>query len=753
MIYILASTNPLDHIIGVLIFLVSNIYHIAAWAFEVFLVLSTGQILDSEKYSLIIQNFYIVLGVVLLFFLSFSLLKGIVDPDDNKQGGSVIKTSIINLVTSVIMLALLPTIFGFLYDFQTSFITKYNVIGRFFGYGNLGTPTSTKDTDYICQMDNESIKQGAFQITNGVFTAFFNVNSEKCSTKVNSLESLKNCKNDVTPKDDILFITWSSSRPSFYETVGRVDRNGFFSSYIDFSTNVREGDISFNFILSLIAGLLLIYVGISYSLDMALRMVKLVFYQIIAPIPIFARVVPDGPLKGSFEKWLKIVLACYLEVYIRILSFYFVVYLCVAMLDSSYIGNIFLCFNPVVGLLTRAFLLMGMVMFMKQAPKLIGDATGLDTGNMKLGIREKLKDGGFFAAGAAVGSSITAGVRNFTNARKNGESKWKAFGSAIGGGAAGIYHGGKAGWSAGSWSDMKSAAGKGAQAVISARDKRAAYKASHPGKYGVIKGKIDDTKDTIQRWAGLNNIQELQEYNQMISNVTGKVDKVKDTAKKMITDSAAKGKKYTFGVTGSNNGASFVDAKGNKISMSAMKYDLQNVKNMNDLIQRATNSGKAVKVVNDNGIVRMARAGESGSLYTADQLNRIYGTFENDYAKALSDRLLQSKTNYDSMINGLDPNGDPYDIAEKALLEQGRAAAEDARFEVKRVLSSGLVGEANANAASGTIALNASTIEGDLHITDDSAFAKLGDVGKYIQSQNNIEIAKIQQKDREKEGK
>ena len=36
---------------------------------------------------------------------------------------------------------------------------------------------------------------------------------------------------------------------------------------------------------------------------------------------------------------------------------------------------------------------------------------------------------------------------------------------------------------------------------------------------------------------------------------------------------------------------------------------------------------------------------------------------------------------------------------------------------------------------------------------DDSAFAKLGDVGKYIQSQNNIEIAKIQQKDREKEGK
>lgn len=615
MIYILASTNPLDHIIGVLIFLVSNIYHIAAWAFEVFLVLSTGQILDSEKYSLIIQNFYIVLGVVLLFFLSFSLLKGIVDPDDNKQGGSVIKTSIINLVTSVIMLALLPTIFGFLYDFQTSFITKYNVIGRFFGYGNLGTPTSTKDTDYICQMDNESIKQGAFQITNGVFTAFFNVNSEKCSTKVNSLESLKNCQNDVTPKDDILFITWSSSRPSFYETVGRVDRNGFFSSYIDFSTNVREGDISFNFILSLIAGLLLIYVGISYSLDMALRMVKLVFYQIIAPIPIFARVVPDGPLKGSFEKWLKIVLACYLEVYIRILSFYFVVYLCVAMLDSSYIGNIFLCFNPVVGLLTRAFLLMGMVMFMKQAPKLIGDATGLDTGNMKLGIREKLKDGGFFTAGAAVGSSITSGVRNYINARKNGESKWKAFGSAIGGGAAGIYHGGKAGWKAASWSDMKSSTVKGAQAAADARDKRAAYKAVHPGKYGVLKGHINDFKKSTIRYFNDESIEGLTRESQNMEKISSRYGAFNDTIERMLESEQAKGEGSAFLGNGFNLHYKDFDTEAKKLAEVTALFNAGRA--TSDQLEAAKKAYSDARDVVRDEIMDIALKGRDGKEYKA----------------------------------------------------------------------------------------------------------------------------------------
>ena len=440
----LLAINPLETVVGIVVWITAMIYHVAAWIFEIFLILASGKVIDSDKYQLLIQNFYIVLGIVVLFFISFSLLRSMVNPDDKKSGTTVVKTSIINLVTSVAILALLPTIFGFLYDFQTSFITRYNVIGRFFGYGNLSEPVDTNDyATWLCEMNNKEIRQGAFQMVNGVYTAFFNVNTEKCSNSpIDSNEKLEECQKSVTDIDTFIFVPYHTSK-TFYDAISYVERDGIFSHYIDFTDNVIKGEISFNFLLSIIAGLALIYVGVSYCFDMALRMVKLVFYQIIAPIPIFARVVPDGPLKGSFEKWLKVVVTCYLEVFVRIFVFYFIVYLCKAMLSSEYLSNILLCFGPFMWLLARALLVMGFVMFMRQAPKLISEVTGIDSGNMKLGIMDKLRDGGFFAAGSAIGSFAANRIAGgsvgsaLVSAWKGGKDGWKnpSF-KSIGAGAA-----------------------------------------------------------------------------------------------------------------------------------------------------------------------------------------------------------------------------------------------------------------------------------------------------------------------------
>ena len=47
-------------------------------------------------------------------------------------------------------------------------------------------------------------------------------------------------------------------------------------------------------------------------------------------------------------------------------------------------------------------------MFMRQAPKLLSDLFGFGDGDMKLGIKDKLKESGVFAAGNAVGSLVTS---------------------------------------------------------------------------------------------------------------------------------------------------------------------------------------------------------------------------------------------------------------------------------------------------------------------------------------------------------
>ncbi|MBR6517036.1 MAG: hypothetical protein IKT40_09405 [Bacilli bacterium] len=485
------------------IWIVSGIYKFAAFAFQIFLLLADGSLLNEIDYETIVKNFYLVIGVIMLFILAFSMLKGMVNPDDSKQGTSTVKKVIVNLITSTIIMAILPTIFSFAFDFQKAFLYDYNPIGNFFGYGSVDSGTSNNS-----EIDN-SIKTGAYQITNGVFTAFFYPGDGNYSIK-----SDKKFDYDGETKEYTLG-----------DVQGFVDETGKFGLYTNFSKKADEGYIEFNFLLSLIASIILIYVAVSFCFDMAIRLVKLVLYQIIAPIPIFFRVMPDGKLSGTFNNWVKITLTCYMEVYIRIFVFYFCIYLCKAILAAGFFNSLS-GYGFLVSTLAKAFVLMGIITFMRQAPKIISEVTGLDSGNMKLGIKEKLAAGGAFTAGAVVGGGITTGVQNLVNGGKNAinkyqqnikagkgklESVWGASKTAIGGigsTAAGFISGGvrsgKNGLNAKSFSDMKGAASSGASAAVNARDKRATYKANHEDNLvGVVKGHAKDAIRTAGEWAGI----------------------------------------------------------------------------------------------------------------------------------------------------------------------------------------------------------------------------------------------------------
>lgn len=402
--------------ISVGIWLVTGLYKVANFAFEIFIILATGNLIEAEDYELMVENFYIVIGVVMLFVLAFALLKGMVNPDDQKKGTETVKKVIINLISSGIILVLLPTIFAFAFDFQDSIIS-YNSIGKFFGYGSQDSTSGAVG----------QVKEGAYAIVNGVFTAFLNINAEECNNYISSnnimvesaKEKLIECQKAQTSEDD----------ETLYDVITYVDKNGTYSKYVGFAENIDDSEMDFDFLLAVVAGALLIYVGVSFCFDMAVRLVKLVFYQLIAPIPLFMRVVPNSKFSDVFSKWTKVTLTCYLEVYIRILVFYFCIYLCQAMLDSKFLSETAYGYGWFIGLLTKAFVLMGIITFMRQAPKLFQEVTGLDSGNMKLGIKDKLKDGGFFAATNAIGGLVAgrgnplAAVRGLKYGWKNADSR------------------------------------------------------------------------------------------------------------------------------------------------------------------------------------------------------------------------------------------------------------------------------------------------------------------------------------------
>lgn len=522
---------------GIGIRLAAGIYKVASWAFELFLILANGQIIDGSAYEQMISNVYVIIGIVLLFVMAFSFLKSMVDTEDKKTTQNT-KKIIINIVTSGILMALLPTIFTFAYDVQNSILT-YNTIGRFFGYGTVTiNPDDPQDT--LTKLDQ--VKLQANSITDGIFTAFLNVNPEYCE----DTESLINCQQSIIAKDDVADVL---SNQSFQDTSNFVKQTGEFEYYDAFAQNAADGELSFNFLLSVIAGAILIYVAVSFCFDMAVRLVKLVFYQLIAPIPIFTRIIPEGKLSGIFKQWLKVTSTCYLEVYIRIAVFYFCVYICNSFLNANMFSK-FEEYNWQLSLFGKAFVLMGIIMFMKQAPKLFSEITGIDSGKMKLGIKDKLKDGGAFAAGAVVGGGVTALTRNATNAwmsthEKDANNKWKRkegvsksqvarkmLTSGFAGGVSGAARSGKAGISAKNFNDMKKAAGAGAKGATDARNRREAYRVQHTGENIMMARAVDKWAD-VKAWAGGGFEAEeaqLKAYNEFLSAS----DKAKSDTEKVM---------------------------------------------------------------------------------------------------------------------------------------------------------------------------------------------------------------------------
>lgn len=556
------------------IWLNAGLYYVAAYVFKIFLLLANGELVKAEDYKLLLQNCYIIIGIVMLFLITFNFLKGIVDPDDQKYGTAAIKKMIINFVTSILILILLPTIFEFAFAFQTSVIVRQNTIGKLFGFGS-----SSNSYD--------SIEIGAYQIVNGVWLAFFNVAPDMvsgCDT-IDEFSKLYECQRKV--KDD-------KYEYNLYSLSQMVEKTGSFKVYGRMAEALTDDKIEYSFFMCLVGGVLLIYVGISYCLDMGARLVKLVFYQLIAPIPVLMRVLPDGKLSGTFGQWTKITLTCYLEVYIRILVLYFCVYLCTKIGNSEWLSSILAPYGFFTWLLTKAFIFIGLVTFMKQAPQLLSEITGIDSGNMKLGIKDKLAAGGALAVGSMIGSGATAMVRNGVNKWGNKEN-WKnkngkingwsiaknviggAF-STIGGGVSGAVRGGKAGLSAKNFGDMKNAASKGIVGATDARNKRANYKAAHGGWFGARLGHVKDIGGSFAEFAGYKNMDQLNRENFAIDSIESARDTFDNDTDSLILKEIAKGKSDVAGVdlTGvidAKNALDFARIHGGDVTAAEADYN------------------------------------------------------------------------------------------------------------------------------------------------------------------------------------
>lgn len=505
----------------IIIALVGSIFKLVNSAYRIFLALAEADIFENAEFDIITKNMYEILSIVMLFALAYGILVKIVDPENSKSGVDG-KKILQKLVMAIVLLALIPSIFSFMFGLQEA-ILESNVLNSIFtGSSNVGA---------------QNIQNAGNVMAVNSFKPFFtpNVNSD-----VNPEDARGSIRNH-TEYGITLGNNGSYGCKKDQCTLADVDtfaeKTGDFGFYQAFAANINEGEVDFQWLIALVVGGFLVYAMISFCFDMALRVCKLAFFEIIAPIAIFCNVIPK--MEDVFKKWLSNTTKTFISVFTRIIVMNFGVYLISIIVKNVDLG----LDNPgnwFLNLIAKCFLILGIVMFMKQAPKLLSDLFGFGDGDMKLGIKDKLKSSGAFAAGAAIGAGTTGLVRNATNAvqqfrkapkEKKFSAAVKGFGSAAAGAASGLTKGLWYAKDAGSGKDMKNAASQAANKTVENRMKRDNYTAAHSRGKGWLDDRVqniighaEDTGVKVAGWAGYKNIAQLKLENAAMDEITSARD-------------------------------------------------------------------------------------------------------------------------------------------------------------------------------------------------------------------------------------
>lgn len=366
-------------------------YTLFSWVMQ--LIFDIAEVSTSDAfnnfYGEIQSRIYAVLAIFMLFKVTISMLTYLVNPDSITDKSNGIGKLSTRIIVSLVMLIAFPYAFQFLNRVQPHVLEALpRVI--------LGTQPSSY-SDLGSQMENAG-QNIAFQTYNGVF---FNTNCADKEAQVGV----------------------SNGNPCFqYENSvqGAVDH---LNDPADGDNNLYKYDYMplIGFVVAIVMTLILL----GYCVDIAVRVFKLIILQLIAPIPIISYVDPKASKDGAFNKWIKMVISVWADLFIKLGIIYFIMLVISELFTSGAIlnltNNLFGDSYFRGGLVTLA-LIVGLLFFAKDAPKFICDAMGIKMGeNGKLfGGLGKIMSAGAIAAGT-VGAGIASGRASYLADQANGK--------------------------------------------------------------------------------------------------------------------------------------------------------------------------------------------------------------------------------------------------------------------------------------------------------------------------------------------
>lgn len=528
---------------SILLTLDGLIYNVIDSLYDIFVAIATIDVFSTEQETInkIVTNVYVILGVVMLFALAYSLLRAVINPESFSKGDASFAKLVQNIVISIVIITILPTCFNFAYKFQTSILENDTIPNLLFG-DSIDNPFTLEDN-----ADNPNPSPGR-TLAYSLFSSFLYVDFDVCAsdlgTSVESLtaEQVKSCSEDImigatggakyvpfvnTAIGWLTNLLGDSSTSSFYyyDTMVKYGKYDF-GVYSNFSSSASSGKLSYTWFFSTVVGIYVVIVLLNFVFDVALRFVKLLFLEIIAPIPVICKIIPGGKMKDVFSNWLKKVISVYLEVFIRVFTIVIGVYLILLVNDMDLVyGTTLQGLGFFQRVFARVVIIMGIITFIRQAPKLICDLFHIDSSGMKLGLAglaERVAAGGGFVAASAVGGTGLGAIRNYKRSRRDGKGVMSSLGSAATGG---VSAGVGSAWNSRkskSFTDLKNVTSKGLAAQMAGRDKIEGYIRKRSSDKGGVPGAVwNDFTD----WLTGKGVEDLDR----IITASGDINKANDS--------------------------------------------------------------------------------------------------------------------------------------------------------------------------------------------------------------------------------
>lgn len=382
------------------------------------------------------SRIYVLLGVIMLFQIAFAVLQYIVDPNAFSDKGKGFGKLVTNCLISLVLVVTIPFIFAFGYKIQSTILSS-NVLGKIIlgnsvgdNVNNMNGSNEMMATDMqflvfgtFASIDDSTFygicKSGPVIGTKAMVDAKGSYNGEadtSCLDKVDS-ELMKKSNDDSDDDTDIGYFFRTTDNPN--------EDSRDFSKYSEI-INVVDGQgvyyIDYQFIISTIVGVVIVLLLISTALEIAVRAIKLAFLEIIAPIPIVMYMDPRKSYSESMlGKWAKECFSTFLSLFIRLAVIYFIFFMVDAITNTLLATSTTVTYangdTPTgwMSMLVQVMVIIGLLMFANQIPKLFENITGLKmSGNFSLNPLKTISQSPLAAGvlGGAVGGAV-AGLGGF----------------------------------------------------------------------------------------------------------------------------------------------------------------------------------------------------------------------------------------------------------------------------------------------------------------------------------------------------